>query len=70
MKNTFPKASQEIPCVNCGGDAQTKPGYRGNTPRCPACRAKRKLKSFAAQVSSWDRWANGNQYGAYNSDED
>jgi len=32
--------------------------------------ARRRSKGYRSRGSSWDRWANGNQYGSFNSDDD
>jgi len=52
-------------CIKCGDPAQTSPGYLGKCPKCPKCREARRPR-----YAGFDRWANGNQYGSYNSDED
>lgn len=54
-----------VPCSVCGEPHVPSPNYLERKSKCRNCRpASRHI------YGTWDRWANGNQYGSYNSDDD
>ena len=58
-----PKNNATVPCVVCGKLHVPSPFYQGKKSKCADCRTP-------PNNDTWDRWANGNEFGSFNSDDD
>lgn len=59
-------------CLHCFHSLATLTTYTDNSAKvlCSACRKPHKLKKINSKKATFDRMANGNQFRAFNSDED